>query len=282
MKKFIFLMLSILILGLPLTVSASEADGLDISGQIDWNNGVIQATGLGFAPFNAINPSQGVAMARRAAVMDAYRNLLETVKGMRIDADTTVSNLQVSDTIRSKVSGVIRGAHVVSEQPSGDGGYKVTVEIKMYGDNSVAAAVLGNQGPAIPLPEPTKLAPSTQTYAPAMPDYTGIVIDARGLGLERVMSPAVYDDKGRAIYGTRNLDSTFVVKYGMADYITNDEISEVGSGKSRAGNNPLIIKAVAVKDFNANIVISEDDANKILIANKQTGFLTKAAVVFEQ
>lgn len=279
MKKFLFIVLSILMLALPITAYASEStDGIDVNGKIDWNNGVIQVVGMGFAPSNAINGSQAAVLARRGAMLDGYRNLLETIKGIRIDAESSMINLQVNDSIRSKVFGLVRGAHIVSEQAVTDGGYKVTMEVKLYGENSIAAAVFQNNGVAQSLPESTKPAAQYST----LPDYTGVVIDARGLGLERVMSPLVSDDKGRKIYGHQFLDADFIVKNGMVDYITPDAINEVNSGRSRAGSNPLIIKAIAVQDFNANVVISEDDANKILIANKQTGFLAQTKVVFEQ
>ena len=63
----------------------------------------------------------------------------------------------------------------------------------------------------------------------------------------------------------------------MASYAddTSDEIS-----RSRAGNNPLIVKATGIADLSATPVVSNADADKILAANQHDGFLSNCAVVF--
>ncbi len=81
----------------------------------DWNNGVIQATGTGVPTTGAIG-AQARILARRAAIADAQRNLLELTEGVQVDAETTVEMMMVtSDIIRTKVSGVLKGARIVSE-----------------------------------------------------------------------------------------------------------------------------------------------------------------------
>lgn len=55
-------------------------------------------------------------------------------------------------------------------------------------------------------------------------------------------------------------------------------------GTSRAGGNPLIIKIVSLRERATNkcdVIISAEDADKILIENQSSGMLTKYAVVFE-
>jgi hypothetical protein len=107
---------------------------------------------------------------------------------------------------------------------------------------------------------------------PNAPIYTGIIIDAKGLGLQRAMSPCIYDENNNIIYGDKDLDLAFITQNGMVDY----------NAGARAGANPLIIKAIALKNFNSSPVISNGDANKILVANAQNHFLAKSAVVFEE
>jgi hypothetical protein len=69
-------------------------------------------------------------MAKRAAKLDALRNLLEQVHGVRIKSDTTVRDfVSQSDDMRARVNSFIQGARVVSERPLGDGSYEVEVEI---------------------------------------------------------------------------------------------------------------------------------------------------------
>lgn len=91
----------------------------------------IRAKGNGVEPND---PSMGDAerslMAKRAAKLDALRNLLEQVHGVRIKSDTTVRDfVSQSDDMRARVNSFIQGARVVSERPLGDGSYEVEVEI---------------------------------------------------------------------------------------------------------------------------------------------------------
>lgn len=105
-------------------------------------------------------------------------------------------------------------------------------------------------------------------------DYTGLIIDCRGLGLKSVMSPVIKNINGTKIYGHKNLDIDKIIVMGMADYVSNPQ--EV----SRAGFNPLIVKALSLEDGNSTPVISLNDSNRILIENSATKFLKDLKVVF--
>lgn len=257
--------------------------GTEIRGTVNWDKGVVQATGTGVPSAQTNSPAQANAMARRAAIVDAYRNLLEAVGEVKVEAATTVKNYEVeSDIVKTRISGLIQGAHVVKEQQMSDGSYQVTMEVNLFGVNSVAAAIADKLAPAAILPEP---APSLSYTPPSqiMPSYTGVVVDARGLGLERVMSPRIYDETGRIIYGNMYIDPDMVVRRGMVDYVLVTESPDaVASGRSRAGSSPIAVKAIELKDFNANVVISKADADMILAANAQSNFFANTAVVFEQ
>lgn len=254
----------------------------EIKGVVNWDQGVIQAVGTGVPPAQANSPAQANAMARRAAVVDAYRNLTELIGGVRVEAETTVRNFEVaSDVVRTKISGLIQGAKIVNEQQMPDGSYQVTMQVNLFGTASVASAIEDKMQPAQILPVPP---PSPSYRQPAsIPLYTGVIVDARGLGLERVMSPRIYDESGRIVYGNMYINPDNVVRYGMVDYAGTPElVTAATAGNSRAGTNPIIVKAIGLKDFNANVVISQADADMILAANAQAGFFAKTAVVFEQ
>jgi len=105
-----------------ITVTPLEDSGVD--GRVLWEQGIIEAMGLGVAPEGITNPAQRQALARRAAVVDAQRNLLEQVNGVQIDSSTSVQQLALqSDSINSRVSGMIRGAQVVKNISQPDGSY---------------------------------------------------------------------------------------------------------------------------------------------------------------
>lgn len=287
MKKIGYLLLAAwLAIGITTAAAAGNdftgTGGTEIRGQVDaWQQGLIEATGIGIPPSTAGNAAQAAAMARRAAIVDGYRNLLEKVGEVRVEAATTVRNYVLeSDTVKTNISGLVQGARIVNEQTLPDGSYQVTLQVALFGEHSVAAAIAEQTKPAAVLPMPSPSAGYQLTAVNGVTAVSGVIIDARVLGLERVMSPRIYDETGRIIYGNMYLDADFVVSHGMVDYAANGQVS--GEAVARAGVSPLVVKAIGLRDFNANVVISRADADSILAANAQNNFFARTAVVFEQ
>ena len=256
----------------------------------DWENATITVEGTGPMPANAYNAVQARMMARRVAIVDAYRQLAEQIKGVNVDATTTVENMMVtSDRVTTHVNALIQGARIVDEKVIAGGGYSVKMQLSIFGaGNSLASAVFDRPAVREDFPVPAVPEISTQpiiradgqSSAAASPSglaiggFTGLIVDCRGLGLKPVMSPVIKNAAGTAIYGYKNLDYDGVVKNGMAGY-THD-INKAG----RAGSNPLVVKAVSLDNHNGNPVLSIADANRVLIENGATGFLNEAKVVF--
>ena len=89
----------------------------------------VYATGVGVPSPGGI-PAQEKAKAKRAARLDAERQLLESLKGMAIDSTSTVQDFMLrSDRINSDVHGLIRGAEVIREGWNEDGAYEVELRI---------------------------------------------------------------------------------------------------------------------------------------------------------
>ncbi len=95
-----------------------------------WEPVKMSATGAGAPPRRAINPAQARLMTRRAAKVDAMRNLLEQAYGVNITSTSTVRDFVLqNDTIRSRVDAYIRGARVVDERYLEDGSVEVDMEV---------------------------------------------------------------------------------------------------------------------------------------------------------
>ena len=268
-----FKLLGVLVAAILFAVSAS------VHAEPNWNTNTIQATGFGVPnPKFAAVPAQAVAMARVAAIADAQRNLLAAIQGVQVDAETTVENLMVtSDIIKTRVSGLVKGARIVSEGEVAGGGYSVTMEMPMFGGTGGLADTVIERPPTIePFPQPTpNYQPPAPEQRPTSVGYTGLVVDCRGLGtINRVMSPVIKNANGQKIYGHMNLDYDRIIVEGMANY-ANDM-----NQASRAGANPLVVKAIRLDDFSATPVLSTADADLVLYENSQAHFLDNIAVVF--
>ena len=260
----------------------------NVKGSVNWEKGAeadVEAWGVGLPPEN-MPAARGTALARRAAIVDAYRQLAETIQGVQVDSETTMRDLAIeSDVVNTKISALVKGARIVEETANDDGSYSVRMAIPLYGVKSVAAIAVPEVKESI-LPE---AAPEiSEDYIPdsevkeEAASYTGVIIDAEGLGLEGTFSPVIYDVNGRAIYGMRNIDKDFAISQGMVEY--SSDLQAVASS-SRAGANPLVIKAVSVRgganSVNCvNVVVSVEDGDKILYANEKSSMLENKAVVF--
>lgn len=279
MRKLILLVVAFMIICLSSIALANN-------NTVNWSKGDITAIGVGYPPEEM--GLRGNSIARRAAMVDAQRNLLEITKGVQIDAETTVENMTVSsDVVNSKVQGLLKGAQIFEEGNLDDGGYYVKMRIALYGStNSLASVAMAEytkdiQPQEFAEVEDTELS-KKEVKQVKRAGYTGVIVDASGLGLEATFSPAILDTNGRVVYGIANVDKDIVISKGMVDYASAVEEATVGN---RAGDNPLVIKAVEVKGGKnsvnkVNVVVSVEDADRILLANEKSGMLDNLAVVF--
>lgn len=89
----------------------------------------INVTGQGVAPKDTDSPAQAYALAKRAAIADAYRMIAEKIKGVRVDGQDLIKNMMVKrSTIRTSVSAIVNNANIV-ETSFKDGLCEVEMEI---------------------------------------------------------------------------------------------------------------------------------------------------------
>src|SRR5450759_3166716 len=189
-------------------------------GSVNWSAGYIEAVGIGAPSDKSIGKANARPMAMRAAKVDAYRNLLEITKGVQVDSATSVKDFTVeSDVINTQVSGMVKGAVVVDQQYMSDGTVEVRLRMPLYGNLAQIIMPLAiAKPPAAPAPsEPVAPAPAvTASAAPIA--YTGMVVDARGIQARPAMSPRVFDEDGKEVYGSSNVDREYAVQQGMSGY----------------------------------------------------------------
>ena len=203
---------------------------------------------------------------RRIAIMDAYRYLAEEVDALNVTATSTVKNLrELDDEINTQVEAALRGAKVVSAKFEADGSFHATVRLPKNGPQSITAAVLKPDVVVEDFPKPKSINIRTEV------SYTGLVVDCRGLNLSEAISPVIKSSDGTEIYAYKNVGYDNAVSNGLVEYS-----ADVNS--SRAGATPLVVKAVKVSG-GCDVLVSVEDADKILAANQSTKFLINCAVV---
>lgn len=210
------------------------------TGTINWETRYIISKGISVAnTLDATNSSQRKLLARRGAIVDAQRNLMEIIKGVKIDTTTTVSDHLVEDIIRTNVKGTLKSAEIIDE--SWDGKlYKITMQVPMGKIYKV-------------FKKKEKLKSSVKkAIQPKDKEHTGLVIDARSLNLIPAMFVNIYNEEGKRVFGPIH------PVYRVSEKKINNIKEE------RIGTNPLRISAKRTIGSNSvDLVISKKKLKKI-------------------
>lgn len=284
-KEWIGEVVLALLVGLPFAAAAqvwpAPASTDMIEGGVNWTRHIIHGKGIGVAPPYAVGAEHGRALAIEAGVAVARRELLATVRGVRIDSVSTVQNAMVANTvIESRVGGVVQGSQLVEVRDLGGGAVEVTVAMPVTGEFAAMLLPPASSRPAPPMgPMPPLPGPTPAPHPAAMPSviYTGLVIDARGLGVKPAMAPKVVSEGGQEIYGFSVVDRNWVIQQGMTGYSKDLPAAQA---HERVANRPLTIKAASATGANkTDIVIANTDAQLLLASGQNLAFLEKARVM---
>ncbi|MBU1001487.1 MAG: LPP20 family lipoprotein [Proteobacteria bacterium] len=242
------------------------------SGAVNWGSYTVTATGVGAPPANAVNAAQARGMAKRAATVIARRNLLELIKGVQIDSSTTVENFMVSsDVVVSQIRGFLQNSQILDTAYMSDGSVEVSVGLKLGG--SIADVVLPKadrfklQAPAA-MPKPVQQVPGA---------YSGLVVDARGLGVRPAMSPRILDEAGNELYGTAMVSREYAIQQGMAGYAKDPDKA---AANPRVASNPMTVAAIGVLGASrSDLVIPTAKADEIRAQTESKDYLAQARVM---
>jgi len=271
--KFFTIILS-LTFAFTLCLNAQVYQQVANAGAINWQDQLIVSTGIG-----APNPKMPLAAQRAGAIEAAkrvaLRNLLETVKGMAINSETTVENAMIeSDIINTQVSGIVRNFRVVNTRYMSTGDVEVDVEIPLSG--VLFDALLPQQagGPMMP----GQNFPIDPSFLPQQSGvFTGLIVDGRGLKLRPAMAPKIVDEQGNEVYGSGYVSRDYAVQIGVVGY--EKDLNRARSDE-RVKDNPMMVKAVKASGANkTDVVISNADAQRVLAAAKNLNFMEQCKVM---
>ena len=227
---------------------SNAAVTLTEKGLMNWSDGSIRAKGLGIG-YPDKPEEQSKALARRAAIVDLQRNLIETIQGVQIDSKTTVKDFMATDTVSSAVSGTIRGVEIVEEKWDG----KTYVVLGQVRQDKMAGAMSEVMKRIRMAKKPKESGKKTGTF-------TGLIIDARHLPLEQQKYFHVVDETGKMVYGIEYADKNLLSRIGLCAYFDKIVLT---TDEQRVGANPMVVKAQRLTNENTDIVIPNDFAAQI-------------------
>lgn len=273
------------------------------AGKIDWIKGYIIGYGHGTA-----DPGMNKAMAQLSAFevakIDAMKNLLEVVRGVRIDAQTRVEDFMVKESvINAQVSGVIMGARIIKTETKWIEGVPLTtvgMRLCMSAEgegcspvNSLTGALdltKLNESDRIPSADYAGSVFGSGNQEKAPPDeiyykydstksVTGVIFSLQGLRYQREILPVVAvkkDDKVLHVYSVKLVKPKIVRTYGIVRYA--DTLDHAGKIE-KIGDNVLIVPVQAISE-NKTLVINSIGARLIYDTTRQgNDYLSKAKVV---
>jgi hypothetical protein len=249
-----------ILLLVPASVLAEEAVSQSIGhGQVDWTNKTVTATGSGAPSLKAANAAVARLGAERAAKLDAYRNVLETVRGLRLSGKTTAgAAADAAPELKSRLEGVIQGFKVLDTKYFSDGGVDVIIQGPIDG---VLAETLAGPGGHV---------------GTGMPDdgTTAVIIDAKGLGMTPAIAPRLLDEQGNEVYTASMVSTEALRAHGATGY---EKSVDAAKKDPRAGKKPVVFKAArCFEPGSSDLVLSAADAERL---RKWGGLLASGAVI---
>lgn len=234
-------------------------------GEINWSKKMVTATGSGAANLKDGNVAKARLMAERAAKLDAMRNVLETIQGIQVTGTRNASDIMSNGEVKSRIAGMAQGFKVVDTKYYSDGSVDVVVQMPI--DENLTNALVE---------KPAKAAAAPRKISTEGPEtFTGLVVNARGLGVTPSMSPRILDESGKEVYGAEVVSAKGLAQGGIASYAKQED-----QAKERTGAKALVFKALRLADKSkTDVVIANGDADKLRDPNTNLSFLADGKVV---
>jgi hypothetical protein len=239
-------------------------------GSINWSRGVVQAEGIGIPPTKMSGNSNDQTAVLTDAKLNAFRIILQIIKELRINGTTVVGDYAIQDpAIMSKIENMVKNAKVAKKEYLTDGTVKIEMEVNLRG--GFAQLILPKD--IKPLDSIT-LVTRNKTSSPI---FTGLVVDAKGLGVKPVMVPRILDENDQEVYGPAFVSREYAVQQGMSGYARN--LNEILKDQ-RVSGYPLVVKGLKTSGpGHSEIVISNADASKLRRISESLYFMKKCRVI---
>jgi hypothetical protein len=259
------------------------------------DTGLLVAQGFGTADGERFSGAQGKMLARRAAITDGRRNLLEVVEGVRITSGTTVKDLTLEkDEIGTRVKGMLSGSFVISENVYEDSGSWVAeVEMgfcmsggpKQCERKPTLAQFMQPEltAPApeemfSPTPEALNTSEALDTAAVSTPDAatasTGLIVDASAQNFSPMLDVRMRTQDGKELYGPGHVKAGTDWLHWARSVASARDLTDI------VGASPLVVTVDSLGQ-SGELVVGQDSAIEVFQKNLKGGdFLKQGKVIF--
>jgi hypothetical protein len=237
------------------------------TGFINWTSGSVTAKGIG-------------------SVGSAIRNAVQTAFQVRMNAGGRVADLtRPNINLRIEVEEMASAAEIIDQKKLSDGSSEVTVKMELFG--GFAQLLLPTDIKQVESIKPLSrsqemsgekdMTVARRRAGIETDAYTGLIVDARGIGARPAMVPMLLDENDKEVYGSAFVSREYAVQQGVCLYMRN-----VGDSANlvRVAPRPLWVKGLRTKTrAGCDIVISNADASKLRGASSHLSFLKQCRVI---
>ncbi|MBN2465442.1 hypothetical protein JXD38_07445 [candidate division WOR-3 bacterium] len=113
---------------------------------------------------------------------------------------------------------------------------------------------------------------------PGTPEYTGILVDAKGLNARPALFPQIVTETGDDVFSSDFADPEQVTAHGLVGYFYDRTQALTGN---RVGTNPLVVRALGVTGTNfCDLIVNQSDAARIHGSRSNLDLLSRCRVGF--
>ena len=256
---------------------------IDAGCAINWTTGSLNVSGFQEAEKRIDGDFVDSEKALMDAKLMAHNNLLKAAKALRINGNITVGEFADNDeNVMVNLMGIIKSTPVTAQQFSTNGIVEVFMNRSFYGGFSqlVLPKEIEHVESIISFKNNKESQSQMDQVNPEEGQkeiFSGLVVDARGLGVKPVLSPKIIDENNQEIYGPAFVSREIAVQEGISIYESNIAAAKVNG---RVLDKPLVVKAIRTKqERGLALVISNTDALKIKSASEHLAFLKQCRVI---
>jgi len=241
------------------------------TGTVNWTTGAITALGKAFPGDQSQSAKESVFWSARA---DAVRNIIAILKQIKINNELSVSEYaSTSNVILTGLEKTAREAIATKQVYTSALAVEITIEASMFG--GFLQLILPEEIRQIPKINPEINPKKVPGIGKSL--HSGLIIDARGIGIEPVLDPVIVSEQGHEVYSSVFISREFAVQSGVCKYVCN--LDQALQDK-RIGDNPLILKGLRKEGRqNATLVISMSDYLALEKATERHTFLNECKVI---
>jgi hypothetical protein len=263
------------------TVAVAEGPLIQVleKGCINWSTSTAMAKGIGTPGAtddgkSPVSPADVIGAAR----INAQANLMETISAIRINAVSRVADRMAQDPAFSDgLISLVQNATITHQEYLSDGTVEIELTMKLSGGFAqfVLPEEIRQVDSITATTGVTELPPTPSREAEEKP-YTGLIVDAVGIGAKPSLVPLVVDESGEAVYGPAFVSREFAVSRGMSGFAAT---LEAARDDKRVGDRPMIVKAIRTHfTGETDLVISNTDAARLRSSVVYLNFLKACQV----